>query len=160
MSGGGFKPTTVSRVNKYSEERIVWRIFTSWWCAGWGGGGRSRAAPQPQPGPPGPAGRTPTLAAGTTAEGQKAARNTEKGEDQPLPAHTRVLALTFGLSLSHLPDRTALEGTGPSRLASGCPYCFAGCWAACLRGSGSWNPGWPPQPAGLEQHRKPERCDC
>lgn len=42
----------------------------------------------------------------------------------------RALVLCFILGthvIITIPDKTALEGTGPSCLASGCPYCFAGC---------------------------------
>lgn len=72
-------------------------LWNSWWCAGWEGAGCNRAACQRQPLPPVLADRTQTLAAGTSAVAQKPA------------------------------DKTALEGTGPSCLASGYPYCFAGC---------------------------------
>lgn len=72
-------------------------LLNSWWCAGWVGEGCSRAACRQQPLLPVLAGRTQTLAAGTSAVALKPA------------------------------DKTALEGTGPSCLASGFPYCFAGC---------------------------------
>lgn len=73
--------------------------------------------------------------------------------------------------LLQLPDRTALAGTGPSCLASGCLYCFAGCrwqWglglAACLQWSGSWILGLASQLGGLSKmsratHRKRKHCD-
>lgn len=78
-----------------------------------------------------------------------------------MPLLAKTCSICFDLlpiSLLQLPGRTALEGTGPSCLASGCPYCFAGCqwewgWglAACLQWSGSWILGLASQPGGLRQ---------
>lgn len=128
------------------------RFHTSWWCAGWGEGDHSRAAPQRQPLLPALADRAPTLAAGTSVVVQKPATKDRKCESTK---HRSVFTEEY---LQSLPDRTGLEGTGPSCLASGCPYCFAGCqwvwgWglAACLQWSGSWILDLASQLGGLRQ---------
>lgn len=131
---------------------------TSWWCAGWGGEDHSRAAPQQQPLLPVLADRTPRLAAGTSVVVQKPA--TKKGKICLYWVIPVVFTFISSILLQ-LPDRTALAGTGPSCLASGCPYCFAGCrwqwgWglAACLQWSGSWILGLAPQLGGLSKMRR------
>lgn len=134
---------------------------TSWWCAGWWGAGRSRAACQTQPPPPVPAGRTQTLAAGTSAAEQKPAAQIKKNlinlqcfkvntdlDRRPLQFLSCDMKEEEGKLINKVPDKTALEDTGPSCLASGWPYCFAGCqwergWESAARPlrSGSWTPG-------------------
>ena len=77
---------------------------------------------------------------------------------------SRLLIWIWHRLVITIPDKTALEGTGPSCLASGCPYCFAGCqwergWRLAARPlqSGSWTLGLASRLGALGRNEKGTR---